>query len=106
MSRVSDRNLRPRNGHTLEVLDVCRISGCPKQKEVSNEDQNDNARDIVKSLFDDPSLGSFRLVSCSNCTEPTVFSINSVRLNKIEMRKETFAEKNERLAAAIPTKHR
>lgn len=52
MSRKSKEELVPRNGHTLETLVVCRISGCQNQKELSLEDQQDNARALVAELFD------------------------------------------------------
>ena len=42
----------PRNGHTLIVGIVARISGCAKQKELSLEDQIDLARALAKDLFD------------------------------------------------------
>jgi hypothetical protein len=34
------------------VFNVCRISGCAKQKERSNEDQADNAKESVRDLYD------------------------------------------------------
>src|ERR1700751_5117265 len=52
MARRSDEAITPRNGHTLLVLIVCRISGCSKQKELSNEDQADNAKEAVGDLYD------------------------------------------------------
>ena len=54
MSRYSEAAVSPRNGHTLVVGDVCRISGCPNQKELSNEDQEDHAKETVKELYDGP----------------------------------------------------
>ncbi|MBL9083334.1 MAG: hypothetical protein JNK76_16080 [Planctomycetales bacterium] len=51
MSRKSDEELKPRNGHTLEVRAVCRISGCPRQKEMSLEDQEQNAREFVIDAY-------------------------------------------------------
>jgi len=39
MTRRSERELVPRNGHTLVVGVVARISGCANQKEVSLQDQ-------------------------------------------------------------------
>ncbi len=52
MLKRSDEQLRPRNGHTLMAQAVCRISGCPKQKELSKEDQEDNAREFVAEMYD------------------------------------------------------
>jgi hypothetical protein len=54
MLRSSDSELRPRNGHTLTVGNVCRISGCENQKELSLEDQEDNAKETVKDLYNGP----------------------------------------------------
>lgn len=54
MSRVSDRNLSPRNGHTLVAGGPCRISGCANQKEASLDDQEDNAKEAIAELFDGP----------------------------------------------------
>lgn len=44
--------LVPRNGHTLRVLIVARISGCQNQKEVSLDDQEDHAKQEVADLYD------------------------------------------------------
>lgn len=46
--------LIPRNGHTLVVAIIARISGCTNQKELSLEDQVDNAKELVTSLYDGP----------------------------------------------------
>lgn len=54
MTRVSDRNLTPRNGHTLIVGSACRISGCENQKELSLDDQEDNVRETIAELYDGP----------------------------------------------------
>jgi site-specific DNA recombinase len=54
MSRYSEAAVRPRNGHTLIVGVVCRISGCANQKELSLQDQEDNAKEAVKELYDGP----------------------------------------------------
>lgn len=43
--------LVPRNGHTLQVLVVARISGCGKQKEVSLDDQVEHARQDIAELY-------------------------------------------------------
>jgi hypothetical protein len=53
MSRPA-RSLAPRNGHTLVVGIVARISGCANQKDVSLDDQVDHARQEVAELFDGP----------------------------------------------------
>lgn len=54
MSKPSDRELVPRNGHTLMVAIVCRISGCPGQKDLSLEDQEDYAKEAVGDLYQGP----------------------------------------------------
>jgi len=54
MSRVSERNLSPRNGHILIAGGPCRISGCANQKEASLDDQEDNAREAIAELYDGP----------------------------------------------------
>ncbi len=54
MSRKSENQLNPRNGHTLVVGIVCRISGCANQKEASLEDQEDNAKEAIAELYDGP----------------------------------------------------
>ncbi|HEY7427188.1 MAG TPA: recombinase family protein [Gemmataceae bacterium] len=46
--------LVPRNGHTLEVGVVARISGCQNQKELSLEDQEDHARQVVAEHYQEP----------------------------------------------------
>jgi site-specific DNA recombinase len=51
MSQISDKLLVPRNGHTLIVLIVARISGCASQKEVSLEDQIDHGKEEVAELY-------------------------------------------------------
>src|SRR5262249_43671259 len=43
--------LVPRNGHTLVVGIVARISGCQNQKERSLEDQEDHARQVVADYY-------------------------------------------------------
>ncbi len=54
MIRRSVEELKPRNGHTLVVGIVCRISGCTNQKELSLEDQEDNAKQTVADLYRGP----------------------------------------------------
>ncbi|MCA8990734.1 MAG: recombinase family protein [Planctomycetaceae bacterium] len=46
--------LAPRNGHTLKVLIVARISGCQNQKEMSLDDQADHAKEEIAELYDGP----------------------------------------------------
>lgn len=46
--------IRPRNGHTLVVCVVARISGGPNQKELSLDDQVDHAKHVVAELYDGP----------------------------------------------------
>ncbi len=53
MSRT--RPMVPRDGHTLRVLIVARISGCQNQKELSLEDQEDHARQEVADQYNGPS---------------------------------------------------
>lgn len=54
MARVSDRNLSPRNGHTLMSGLGVRISGCTNQKEESLEDQKDHNKEVVTDLYTGP----------------------------------------------------
>jgi len=54
MSIQSDGKLTPRNGHTLVVGIVARISGCQNQKEMSLDDQIDHAKEVVAELYDGP----------------------------------------------------
>lgn len=61
MSRVSDRNLSPRNGHSLLVGGPCRISGCTNQKEASLDDQEDNAKEAIAELYAGPV--EFRIIA-------------------------------------------
>lgn len=44
----------PRNGHTLVIGIVARISGCANQKELSLDDQIDHAKEVVAEMFDGP----------------------------------------------------
>jgi hypothetical protein len=60
MSR-SDKELKPRNGHTLVVGIIARISGCAKQKEVSLDDQVDHAKEEVGELHQ--GLTDYRVVA-------------------------------------------
>lgn len=54
MTRISKDDLTPKNGHTLFVGIVARISGCQNQKELSLDDQEDHAKEEVASLYDGP----------------------------------------------------
>ena len=54
MVRLSESEVKPRNGNTLVVGIVCRISGCSKQTDLSLEDQEDNCKGAVKELYDGP----------------------------------------------------
>ncbi len=61
---MSPRNgpaLVPRNGHTLVVVVVARISGCANQKEMSLDDRVDHAKQVVAELYDGPV--EYRVVS-------------------------------------------
>ena len=49
--RKSDSEVKPRNGCLLMVSGVCRISGCQNQKELSLDDQKDNARELIETLY-------------------------------------------------------
>jgi hypothetical protein len=51
MARHSDSEMRPRNGLTLAVLIVARISGCQSPKEVSLDDQVAHAKEIKEELY-------------------------------------------------------
>ena len=44
----------PRNGHTLVIGIIARISGCANQKELSLDDQVDHAKQVVAELYDGP----------------------------------------------------
>ncbi|OAI53254.1 hypothetical protein AYO44_04285 [Planctomycetaceae bacterium SCGC AG-212-F19] len=50
----NDRNFVPRNGHTLVVAIVARISGCQNQKELSLEDQEDHGKEVVSERYQGP----------------------------------------------------
>src|SRR4051812_6206405 len=53
--------LVPRNGHTLIVGIVARISGCANQLEMSLDDQADHAKEVIAELYDGPI--EFRIIS-------------------------------------------
>ena len=46
-----DSPLIPRNGHTLVAEVVARISGCQNQKELSLQDQEDHAKQVVAEYY-------------------------------------------------------
>lgn len=52
--RRSDDQVKPRNGHTLVVGIVARISGCIGQKEASLEDQEDHGMEVVDEMYEGP----------------------------------------------------
>ncbi len=52
MTRRSNREFVPRNGHVLEAGIVARISGCQNQKELSLEDQEDHGKEEVAEMYD------------------------------------------------------
>jgi site-specific DNA recombinase len=54
MTSSENPRMTPRNGHTLVVGIIARISGCPNQKEVSLEDQLDHGREVVAEHYDGP----------------------------------------------------
>jgi hypothetical protein len=54
MSARLKREWLPRNGHTLVIGVVARISGCPNQKELSLDDQFDHAKEVVKEYYEGP----------------------------------------------------
>ncbi|WP_194242529.1 recombinase family protein [Gimesia benthica] len=52
MNYRNESSLVPRNGHTLVVGIVARISGCQNQKELSLEDQVDHGKEIAREYYD------------------------------------------------------
>ena len=52
--RSSPQEIRPRNGDTLVVGIVARISGGPSQKELSLDDQVDHGKETVAEKYDGP----------------------------------------------------
>ncbi len=53
-SYYSEPPVVPRNGHTLVVGIVARISGCASQKELSLDDQVDHAKEVIDEMYDGP----------------------------------------------------
>ena len=54
MKNRKDAEPKPRNGHTLVVAIVARITGGPRQKDVSLEDQEDHAKETIAEIYDGP----------------------------------------------------
>jgi hypothetical protein len=50
----SDATIKPRNGGTLVVGIVARISGCANQKEVSLDYQVDHCKQVVAEMYKGP----------------------------------------------------
>ena len=63
MYRRSSEELVPRNGHTLMVGIVARISGCANQKEFSLEDQEDHGKEVVRDLYSEPKPVESRVIA-------------------------------------------
>lgn len=72
------RELVPRNGHTLVVGVVARISGCQNQKEMSLDDQVDGAKEEVAELYTGPD--EYRIIATKGKGE----AIDRPELAKIE----------------------
>ena len=62
MSIYRTQMMQPRNGHTLVVLIPARISGCQSQKEVSLQDQEDHAKEVVGEIFDGDNI-EYRVIA-------------------------------------------
>ena len=74
MTRRSDESLKPRNGHTLVVTIVARISGCQNQKELSLEDQEDHGKEVVAEMYTGPV--EYRVIATKgkgDCLPPRCF---------------------------------
>ena len=54
MKSRRSRELAPRNGHTLVVGIVARISGCASQKDLSLDDQVDHGKEEIAELYSGP----------------------------------------------------
>jgi site-specific DNA recombinase len=50
--RKHQDELKPRNGKTLIVYIIARISGCANQRELSLDDQADHAKEIISDMYD------------------------------------------------------
>ena len=62
MSIYRTQKMQPRNGHTLVVLIPARISGCQSQTDVSLEDQEDHAKEVVMEIFDGDNI-EYRVIA-------------------------------------------
>lgn len=51
---MNPNQIQPRNGHTLMIGIVARISGCTNQKELSLEDQEDHGKEVVAEMYQGP----------------------------------------------------
>jgi hypothetical protein len=80
MRKRSERDLVPRNGHTLMVGIGARISGCSSQKELSNEDQVDHGKQLVIEEFDYQGPVQYRVISTKGKGE----AIDRPELEEIE----------------------
>jgi len=61
MTGRRNRDLVPRNGHTLIVGIVARISGCASQKDISLDDQVDHGKEEIADLYTGPA--DFRVIA-------------------------------------------
>ena len=52
MSMYRPQKIQPKNGHTVVLMNVARISGCENQKDESLEDQQEHAREVAGELVD------------------------------------------------------
>ena len=80
MSIYRSRKMQPRNGHTLVVLVAARISGCQSQKDVSLEDQEEHAREVIEEIYDQESV-DFRVIATRGKGE----SLERPELGEIEL---------------------
>jgi site-specific DNA recombinase len=82
------QELVPRNGHTLVVCAVARISGCQNQKEMSLEDQVDHAKEEVAELYEGPD--EYRIIATAGKGEaldrPELAEIeHMIRTDKLDL---------------------
>jgi site-specific DNA recombinase len=54
MSEDKESKLKPRDGHTLQVGLIARISGCQGQSESSLDTQNDHNKLFVSEIYQGP----------------------------------------------------
>ena len=52
MSMYRPQKIQPKNGHTVVLMNVARISGCENQKDESLEDQQEHAREVAQELVE------------------------------------------------------